>query len=151
LACFGQVSGRDVKVLPIPGGTPVIVSTLDSVSSRSVQGGDLVPIVVDVEVNVRGYVVIPEGLRGVAKVTAVIPAFGAIGGFLDLQPLYVPSYVPQWHIPLTGVLKARGGSHENPYATEPAFREIGDDAEIEPDDEFTVHVAHTTNGIGKSP
>ena len=76
----------------LPGGTTVDVSVSEQVSSVSANVGDLVPIVVDKEVDEGGYIVIPKGANGEATVTLVDRAGGnGHGGKLGMTMNWVYS------------------------------------------------------------
>jgi hypothetical protein len=69
----------------VAGGTTVVVSLQEPVSSNSANEGDTVPIVVDDEVDSSGWVVIPKGSNGQATVSLVDHAGGnGHGGKLGL-------------------------------------------------------------------
>ncbi len=76
----------------LPGGTNVSVSLSEAVSSSSANVGDVVPIVVDQEVDASGFVVIPKGSNGAATVTVADRSGGnGHGGKLGLQMNWVYS------------------------------------------------------------
>jgi hypothetical protein len=81
-----------VTIVLLPGGTTVSVSLTTPISSNSANVGDTVPITVDKEVDVAGFVVIPKGANGLATVTMADRAGGnGHGGKLGLQMNWVYS------------------------------------------------------------
>jgi hypothetical protein len=79
-------------VLVVPGGTHVDVSLTEPVSSANANVGDTVTIVVDHNVDVGGYIVIPKGSNGQATVAQVDHAGGnGHGGKLGLTMDWVYS------------------------------------------------------------
>lgn len=60
----------------VPGGTNVSVSLGETVSSSNATVGETVPIVVDQEVDIGGFVVIPKGSNGQATIATVDHAGG---------------------------------------------------------------------------
>ncbi len=76
---------RSAPTVFVPGGTNVSVSLAEAISSANATLDETVPIVVDNEVDVNGFVVVPKGSNGQATVAAVDHAGGnGHGGKLAL-------------------------------------------------------------------
>lgn len=76
----------------VPGGTHVDVSLIEPVSSGNANVGDTMTIVVDRDVDIGGYIVIPKGSNGQATITQVDRAGGnGHGGKLALTMDWVYS------------------------------------------------------------
>ena len=104
----------------VPGGTNVAVSLTEPISSNSAKVGDIVPIVVDKEVDASGFVVIPKGSNGEATVTVVDRAGGnGHGGKLGLTMDWVYS-ADHGKILLTSVNHAAGSSTDKKGAASTA-------------------------------
>lgn len=76
----------------LPGGTTLEVSLAEPISSASANVGDVVPIVVDNEVDANGFIVIPKGSNGEGTVTLADRAGGnGHGGKLAITMNWVYS------------------------------------------------------------
>jgi len=79
-------------IIVVPGGTHVDVSLTEPITSANANVGDTVTLVVDREVDVGGYIVIPKGSNGQATITQVDHAGGnGHGGKLALTMDWVYS------------------------------------------------------------
>ena len=95
----GSLDAPATPAAPVPtttvllaGGTTIDVSLNESVSSASAKIGDIVPIIVDNEVDANGFVAIPKGSNGEATVTLVDQAGGnGHGGKLAITMNWVYS------------------------------------------------------------
>lgn len=80
------------NAVAVAGGTSVVVALTEPLSSATANVGDQVSIVVKKEVDVNGWIVIPEGANGHATVTTADRAHGnGSGGKLALSMDWVTS------------------------------------------------------------
>ncbi len=98
--------------IAVPGGTPITIRMVDTVSSRTAQAGDNFEFKTDGAIVLNGYVVIPSGAAGRGTVLEVDRAAGnGHSGRLKLQFDYVYAADGE-KIKLTDIGKTRAASAE---------------------------------------
>lgn len=74
IAALGTSASFARQPVTLPGGTPIKIRSVDSVSSAKAHKGDLLEIRAADSVIVNGWIVVPENARGQAEVTDAEPA-----------------------------------------------------------------------------